>query len=229
MLRYQRLVARMQNVLYSSDASALARLAALAGEYAAACDEANRRLQQVAELRRAGWHHAARREIERSPHLLELVAQLEFAELPQWCRRLHELSLDTPPRVAVEIAAELSDAGEEIEPLLALLKHYRLLVLAQAPLAGRLLTLRCIRELDPHNFAWQADQCTLEQARLQEIEQAAEHFYYTANRAGLAALCAELDEPHWLSSLPVGLVERVAYFHAQLTARETAHRELQTR
>jgi len=221
MLRHQHLVAQMQNVLYGFKPWEKRGGESLAREYAAACEAVNRRLRQAVELKRAGQQCLARAEVERAPHLLDAVAQLEFAELPEWCQRLHELSLPAPPPLAVELVAELSE-GTETAPLSSLLKNYRLLVLACAPLPNRLLTLRCIHKLDPHHPDWHADLLALEQARVQEIESAAQQCYYTADVAGLERLRHELEDSRWLISIPTHLVERIERFHSQLADR-SAH------
>ncbi len=206
---FRRLVNDLQSMLYSVSAPSPALMQRLASEYDEVCGQANDRLRRCGELLRRGLRSEAIQLCEIEPNLLDLVATLDFPEIPQYMDLCARYELPGPPQLLLETAAELNSAYAEELPLASLLQNHRLLALDRAPLTLRIRTLRSIAKLDPGNPAWEADLRSYEQARYLEIERERAQADRAADLNTLAALRDELITTDWLAPLPPSLKSQV--------------------
>jgi len=225
MLDNQRIVEEIQAALAATAVIDWDLLRDCAAEYAEACDEVNARLSQCGQLLRQGLRSEAIQLAERSPNLLDAVAQLDFPELEQWQQLLTVNGMVLPPQLRVDVASDLNTAYAVEAPLQYLLKRHRLLALARAPLVGRIQVLRAIRQADPGNPLWGEDLQTLELHRLQEVASETEAALAIDDAAALCALVQETTDPAWTVRPREELVGRVRFAYDQAVA-EHAQREL---
>ena len=83
---------------------------------------------------------------EQEPPLLDVVAILDFPELPEWNDFVAELGLTVAPELQIEIAADLNRAYSDDGPLKAHMKRFRISSLSRAPLKTRIALLRKIAD-----------------------------------------------------------------------------------
>lgn len=214
------------HALQTSETSDPDSLVALAEEYSGLCRQANERLRHVAELLKKGLRAEAIQAAEREPKLLDFVIALDFPELDYWVDLLRYWQIEPPPRLFMEIAAELDAAYGDQLPLEGLLRKHRLLALERAPLPMRLQVLRQIREMDPMNVAWATDIEDWERARLKQIALEADGLIKKGNLDGLARLHEELKSGNWSVVPPADLIRKVASSQSAATAN-LAKRELE--
>src|SRR5690606_28462413 len=106
---------------------------------------------------------------EAQPSLLDMVAALDMPELPDWENLCAMYELPRPPRLLLDVAAELNQAYSVEQPLQSLLRRHRLLALAGAPLHDRLGVMRELSVQDAGSLFWEDDIRTFETARLKEL------------------------------------------------------------
>jgi hypothetical protein len=159
---YQQYIDDILGAVYSPETADPDFLRDSAAMYAEACAEVNDRLRQVARLLHRGLRSEAIQIAEEEPNLLDMVAMLDFAELPAWREMLVNWGMAEPPQLLIDLAADLNKAYADQQPLESLLKQHRTLALARAPLASRIYTLRQIRDADPGNEMWGADLILME-------------------------------------------------------------------
>src|SRR5690606_11657881 len=126
MTRHRQCIAEMQAAVAAPENADPDLLRDAVAEYAEACVEANSRLYVVGELLRKGLRSEAIQAAEQEPPVLELVAGLDFPELPQLCQLLQSWGMAPPPPLDWETAAQLNEAYAEQQPLEGLLKKHRL-------------------------------------------------------------------------------------------------------
>ena len=165
----QRVVEGIRNFLHSGHQVSLDALRALAQDYVQGCDEVNRRLARCEEYLRRGMRSEAIHFAEAEPHILDLLAVLDFPERPEWDKTVGEHQFPAPPVFRMETAAALNRAYAESAPLEELLKRHRLLALARAPVAERLGVMRQLAQLDPSSPFWDQDIVALEKVRLLQL------------------------------------------------------------
>src|SRR5262249_22113238 len=95
------------------------------------------------------------------------------------------------------------------DPLRELLRRYRRMALAQAPLSRRLAVLRTIAEKDPGTPIWREDILEHEKARLLQVRLEAARALTDADSATLASLVADPDDPRWSRPPPAGLTRKL--------------------
>src|SRR5580692_9597930 len=81
----------------------------LAGDYAAACDAANLRLQQCEAMIKAGDRHQASQLAETAPNLLDSITALEFRGADKWRNFCHKNSLPVADRTDARSVRVLND------------------------------------------------------------------------------------------------------------------------
>jgi hypothetical protein len=132
-------------------------LVSLATEYARWREEAARRLEVCAGMLARGSEHSALEQAEAAPPLLDLVAELTFAEEPQWqvlCSR-HELP--TGPLIDTRTVAALDDIyAKGISPNSPLYQDYRAAVTARDD-AKALHIIRTIARVNPSDTNAQSE------------------------------------------------------------------------
>ena len=84
MLAYRKMVEEIRGYLNSPDQSADEKVRALAGRYAAACQEVNDRLRQCQMFLEQGFRSQSIFFAEVEPKLLDIVALLDFTERDEW-------------------------------------------------------------------------------------------------------------------------------------------------
>jgi hypothetical protein len=206
MLDYQRIVDDLRSTLYVTG-EGVDFLRAAAGEYAAACEEANERLRLCGERLRQGLRSEAIQLCEIEPNLLDVVASLDFPEREQWQAVARRYGIAPPPRLLVEVAAELNEAYALEQPLAALLQQHRLLALARGPLRQRIAVLRQLAEVDSHNRVWQEDLLLLERERVKQLHQEAHEAAETSDLSRLSGLLDELQKGPWLELPPPAILQ----------------------
>jgi hypothetical protein len=222
LLDYQTLVDEIKDVVYSPTMADAERLRSLASAYDKASDEVNDRLRQSGALLKQGLRDEALGLCEIKPHLLEIIAILDFPEVPEWRLLLGESGINVPSPIRVEIAEELNEAYALRQPLSELLKKHRLLAMSYSPLSERLIVLRQMRELDPNNLAWNDDQAAWERVRLKQILPEAKVAKRADDEPRLLSLVLELSVDKWITKPDAQLVKEVTEMHAAVVQKTTA-------
>src|SRR5687768_11341779 len=132
------LIERMQVTLASSVQPAKDQLRELHGELSEQIRRTNKRLRECDALMAKGLRTEAIQMAEQEPPLLDVVAILDFPELPEWNDFVAELGLTVAPELQIEIAADLNRAYSDDGPLKSLLQRFRLSSLSRAPLKTRI-------------------------------------------------------------------------------------------
>ena len=220
---YQRAVEEIRFVMQSEVWELTDDLQEAARTYAAACREVNTRLRRCDEYLKQGLRSEAIQLAEAEPNLLESVALLDIPERADWdeAAGLYELPVCEPLRL--DIAQELNEAYIVEQPLQKWLARHRLLALARAPLAQRLLVLRKLADLDPDSLFWEEDVREMEQARFRamatEVREAAKH----RDAAVLNSLAAEIEKGGWRQPIPQQLSENITKYSQRIDAAEARH------
>ena len=218
MQAYQQYIDDILGAVYSPETADPDFLRDSAAMYAEACAEVNDRLRRVGRLLHRGLRSEAIQIAEEEPNLLDMVAMLDFSELPTWREMLVQWEMAEPPQLLIDLAADLNKAYADQQPLESLLKQHRTLALARAPLTSRIYTLRQIRDADAGNEMWGADLGLMERARLKQIGAEAEGAQRTRDVATLVRLSDELRAKGWTVERPKALMETVEKFHSQVAA-----------
>jgi hypothetical protein len=222
----QRLIDNIRGILASSGSMPEDVVSTAATELSAACESANDRLRRCGELLRSGLRSEAIQQCEMEPNLLNLVATLDFPELPEWNSCLQSQGFLAQEPLLMDVAAELNEAYALEQPLAALLRRHRLLALARGPLRDRVSTLRKLARLDGNNAVWQDDLRQYERARQQEIRQSAELFSKRGDVAALEEVCQDIQQTDWLEKPPRTLVDQLTSSYARLV-RQRARTDLE--
>ena len=193
----QKLIEEIQAVLAADADAEPARVESLEAGYAAAVADVNARLRECDQLMRSGHHAEAIQRSEVEPNLLDLVALLDFAEATQWIDYVTQFGLPAPPRLRIELAAELNEAYAAVEPLKNFLRRHRLHALARSPLSIRIPILRRIAEIDNKNPVWDQDVRAYERARLLQIPSELAASIRDRSVSRITQLGEELRSPAW--------------------------------
>ena len=169
MTKYQETVDEIRGLVAAGDHLPIQELTTRAAEYVQACRDANDRLRKCIDSLRRNLRGDAIQLAEAEPNLLDLVALLDFPELPHWKVICTTHDLGAPPELLIELATALNEAYAAEEPMENLMAHHRLMALARAPLRERLMVMRRIAELDQSSIFWEEDIQKFELARLDEI------------------------------------------------------------
>lgn len=206
MADFRRLIDEIQSILRSLAPPDEARIVDLAGEHAALCAEINERLRQCMALLDQGLRSEAIQQCNIEPSLLDVVAALDFPELPQWLDLLARRGIYGPPALLLDAATALNQAYAKELPLAGLLGKHRWLGLARAPLAMRIEILREIARRDPQTLVWQEDLREFQRARLAEITRELPAAISAQDAAELAQVGQELGGEGWLVPPPPPLI-----------------------
>ena len=169
----------------------------------------NRRLNLAYEWLQKGYRALALEECEQRPALLELVGLLDQPELAQWRELVDNCGFTPPPKLATDLAAELSEAYNAEEALGPLLRRFRRQNLQRAPLAERLATLRQICERDPEVVEFREDLDAFEAERLREIEGELAQAVRVGSVEELERLHAELSNQPWTNPRAESLLRSI--------------------
>lgn len=176
----------------------------------------NSRLRRCDKLLHDGQRSQAIELCEVEPHLLDLVAMLDFPERSVWDDYVGQFQITPAPVLLVEVAAELNEAYTEQMSLQGILDQFRLHSLARSPLSVRTGILRQLVDRDPNNLLWQQDLQAYERSRLSEIKSEVEAAASRKNVTLVAEVERELTETAWLSGSPSKLMDYVAKTHNTL-------------
>lgn len=224
MTTHHDLIDELRSFIHSSDQTLTDGLKDLAAQYAAACREVNQRLGRCLDNLKRGLRSEAIHLAQAEPVLLDVLSALDFPERPQWDEIAALYGLPAAPALNIDAAKALNEAYAEEKPLEDLLKRHRLLALARAPLAGRLMILRRIASLDALNPVWLDDVREFEKTRLRQMHQEVEDATKRGDTAAVAALAEEVRGTRWEVELPAGLMhhlDAVARQHTQSKAMKS--------
>lgn len=202
------LIERMQVTLASSSNPAKEQLREMHGELTDQIRRTNKRLRECDSLIAKGLRTEAIQLAEQEPPLLDLVAILDFPELPEWNDFVAELGLNVAPELQVEIAADLNRAYSDDGPLKTHLKRFRISSLSRAPLKTRIALLRKIAEVDAGNPIWESDLRSYEEVRQRQIQDQFQIAIRNQNFGELREIAKELHGK-WLSPPQKKFVQRV--------------------
>ena len=202
------LIERMQVTLASSSNPAKEQLRELHGELTDQIRRTNKRLRECDSLLAKGLRTEAIQLAEQEPPLLDVVAILDFPELPEWNDFVAELGLSVAPELQIEIAADLNRAYSDDGPLKVHLKKFRISSLSRAPLKTRIAQLRKIAEVDSGNPIWESDLRTYEEVRHRQIMDQFQIASRNQNFGELREIAKELHGK-WLSPPQKKFIQRV--------------------
>ncbi|MGC1274170.1 MAG: hypothetical protein WBC44_10725, partial [Planctomycetaceae bacterium] len=227
MSTHQQLTDDVRGLLQAEDQRLTDEVRRLAAEYAPACRTANERLRRCMELIGRGLRSEAIQLAEVEPPILDLVNELDLAELQAgWDELCSLYDLPRAEPLRLELAEAIHEAYADLEPLNALLTKHRKLALARAPMPLRIDVLRKLVTADVQSPFWDDDLRAYERARLREIETAAREAAKSRDVEQLASLLEEVGSPDWRERPKADLVRKVKAFAGQIR-RGSARDELE--
>ncbi|MGB4739009.1 MAG: hypothetical protein WBH50_12520, partial [Fuerstiella sp.] len=170
------------------------QLERLHSELDAEIRSANKRLRECDALLSEGHRSEAIQLAEQEPNLLEVVSILDFHELAEWNDFVAELGLTVTPELQIDIATDINGAYSEDEPLERLMKKFRVLSLARAPLRSRIDLLRQIAKRDVGTAYWKDDLKSYEETRIRQISDESREAISSRNYAEVRRLADELHK-----------------------------------
>jgi len=183
---------------------------------------ANKRLRECDALLAEGHRSEAIQLAEQEPNLLEVVSILDFPELPEWNDFVAELGLTVTPELQIDIATDINGAYSDDEPLERLLRKFRLLSLARAPLRSRIDLLRQIAKRDVGTVYWKEDLKSYEQVRIRQISDEARDAISGRNYVRIRELSDEVHKKPWFLKPDRRVVERLDQAMVEVKKLEAA-------
>jgi hypothetical protein len=226
MLDDQLIVEEIKNMLDAEREPLPDEISSLASDYSELCNSANQRLRECSKLLRKGLRSEAIQLCDQEPNLLELVAQLDFPQRPNWCAYLRRAGELPPPDLLMDVAADLNEAYAAEQPLLSLLEKHRKYALARSPLTKRIKVLRQIAHADVGNPVWLEDLRKYEQVRLRQIESEASVAHKAGDIETIRKFEQELNDAGWSERPAEAVVIQVRGWHGKLRVRE-ARKEME--
>ncbi|MFY9252665.1 MAG: hypothetical protein WAO83_04365 [Fuerstiella sp.] len=185
------------------------QLERLHSELDAEIRSANKRLRECDALLSEGHRSEAIQLAEQEPNLLEVVSILDFHELAEWNDFVAELGLTVTPELQIDIATDINGAYSEDEPLERLMKKFRVLSLARAPLRSRIDLLRQIAKRDVGTAYWKDDLKSYEETRIRQISDESREAISSRNYAEVRRLADELHKKPWSVKPDRRVIERI--------------------
>lgn len=219
---YQRIADDIRTFVEGEDQTRDAQLESLAQEYADCCKAANTRLRRCGDLLRRGLRSEAIHLAQEQPDLLDFVAALDLPGLDLWENACSMYGLAKPVRLMMDVAAELNEAYALEEPLQANLEQLRLLAVARAAPAARLMVTRRLRALDPDTAHWTTDVTKLERVCLSTVHQEANGIIEARNPMAARRLAEALLSPDWIEPPPRDVISALTYVEMQGMVQELA-------
>jgi hypothetical protein len=210
MIDYKELVDNLRSFLAVTERSRSEELESWANDYLQWCKQTNDRLRRCKQYLQKGLRGEAIHLAEEDPELLDVIATLDFPELPEWRQVCVQHSLPEPPPLLIDIARSINETYAEAEPLTNLLARHRLMGLARAPLAEHLMVLRRLAERDPATAYWEEDVKVFEKARLNEIRVQIRGLVQRNDFETLANIRAEIEGTQWRVPVPRELQQMVS-------------------
>jgi len=209
MLDHQQLVDEIRSFLAAHDATVTTALKELSAAYVDACKLANQKLRRCGDFLKRGLTSEAL-QLAKDEKLLDLVATLDFVELPQWGEVSRKLGLLPPPRLLLETAEALDKAHADQRPMDELMRRHRLFALARAPVTARLGIMRKLAAIDAKNRVWEEDITEFEKKRFREIQYEADQALARDDGKTLTGLWKELHQTTWAVTPPPPLLQSVS-------------------
>lgn len=181
----------------------------LHGELDAEIRSANKRLRECDALLAEGHRSEAIQLAEQEPNLLEVVSILDFPELAEWNDFVAELGLTVTPDLQIDIATDINGAYSEDEPLERLLRKFRVLSLARAPLRSRIDILRQIAKRDPGTAYWKDDLRSYEEVRIRQIADEARAAITKRDFNAIRTISEELHKKSWYVKPDRRVIEKI--------------------
>lgn len=185
------------------------QLERLHSELDAEIRSANKRLRECDALLSEGHRSEAIQLAEQEPNLLEVVSILDFHELAEWNDFVAELGLTVTPELQIDIATDINGSYSEDEPLERLMKKFRVLSLARAPLRSRIDLLRQIAKRDVGTAYWKDDLKSYEETRIRQISDESREAISSRNYAEVRRLADELHKKPWSVKPDRRVIERI--------------------
>lgn len=185
------------------------QLERLHGELDSEIRSANKRLRECDALLAEGHRSEAIQLAEQEPNLLEVVSILDFPELAEWNDFVAELGLTVTPQLQIDIATDINGAYSDDEPLERLMRKFRLMSLARAPLRSRIDLLRQIAKRDSGTAYWKDDLKSYEQVRIRQIADEARDAIANRQYADIRRLSDEVNKKPWYLKPDRRVVERL--------------------
>lgn len=197
-------VTRCINQLLDRSSVSAAQLHDATEAYRAELDRVNARLADASGLVRRGLRSEALAMIGGSPSLIDQANQLELPRIDELLDLMELYELPALAPVDTDAIELLGDAVVELQSIDGLLQRQRRLVLARAPLAWRLRTLRAIAAADPTNPHWIDDVVAHEKSRLEELAKDVQSAVQSEDQGAMESLRQELAAP-WQTDPPENL------------------------
>jgi len=191
-------------------------IAALA-EYERVALYVNGRLEDAHDRLRQGSRTDAINSLEAEPNAMECLQEIDAVDgkLKSWQDNLDFLDVRRPPRLATELAVELSGQYDTKHQIANELRVHRLLALGGGALEQRVMTLRRLIQLDPDNRYWEQDlleyekNCQIQlQQRLTALNRSLESGVTPAMAAQIEAICTRLADPEWREPVDATIVRQ---------------------
>ncbi len=213
---YEQIVVGIQTILASDAAVSPESLEEFRQPYVDAVVDVNERLRECDNLLQKGLRSEAIQLCDGESDLLDAVRVLDFPERDVWAEFVRQFRLPAPPKLLIDIAADLNEAYDLEQPLSRLMRAHRLHALAGSSLHQRIEVMRKLSEADAGNPLWAADLREFEIARLEQLPPEIEAAKSAGNLQVVAALEKEVRAAHWLESPPEALVRKAAGAHTRL-------------
>jgi hypothetical protein len=197
------------------------RVGELVWAYARACRELTAKADRCIGLLRQGRRNDAARLAKEPPDLEQEFRLLDFPQRQLWLDVCEAAAMPVAQALDTDALANIiREIYAESGPLDSLLKSFKRMNLARAPLADRLRMLRRIRQKDPQHEAWLEDLRAFESARLAELVRAAEDADTAGDLATLETVLQELQSGEWLAppSRHAAAVEKIMGPHRRREA-----------
>ncbi len=200
-------VEEIQSFLYGEAQLDGSRLLSLARAYAEACTRVNKKALQCRDLLHKGLRNEAICVAKEEYDLKEEFQLVSFDENDAWFSVCEKEGLPIPDLIdsdlVTTVVEEIYTGQGNIDRLL---RVYRLMSLARAPVVDLIRVLRLIAKEDPRQRFWRQDVRTFEKARLDELHGLADEAAEKGDRSALEDIVAELTGKEWLERPPERLI-----------------------
>jgi hypothetical protein len=174
--------------------------AAIAGDYVAAVNRVNRRLNTCMTYLAEAQHSEAIRIAEESPAILDECATLSFVQFQAWqelCRESGWPTAESINEYSIEKLNAVYASASALEPLL---KLYRKAVRSQDPM----LVIRCLRRIitmDKGNQTWRQDLASFETRYLVALKEQFKQATAAQDKETLFRIAEEIETGGWIAPI----------------------------
>lgn len=193
MPKQDHIVSQILQVMREEGSPTEEEVALLAEEYAIACEEVNRRLDQCRQYLDRNLVSEAVNLADTPPSVMDLAAVLDFQGADAWRHFCNESRLHAPASISRGVVAKLNEAYIRGQSVSELESAYRTASL-RGSIAQRMAALRPLVEKDPSRTP---ELQRLEQRRLEEMKADVLQATGRQDVAWMERLVAELDPSRW--------------------------------